>query len=173
MISGHAGTGKSLLVQEIRKPLQAQGWIFLRCKFEKKMCNEPLSVLALGFDEYFASCAVCPSAEMSSSSAAVATLGREGSAVKRECSCSNACCARKICRKLEELIGRDGSIFLSTLMPSLRRIMADVDPDYAEKASRTNNVQGQNQQHLFVTLLGILSQLRPILFFTDDVSSLN
>jgi len=168
MISGQAGAGKSLLVQEIRKPLQAQGWIFLRCKFEKKTYFDPLSVIALGFDEYFASCAVC-STDMVN---AVATMAAG------QCRCSNVCCARKICEKLEGLIGLNGLIILSKLMPSLRRIMADdVHPNVnfdGEVALRiVNDARGggdQNHTHLFVNLLDILSQLRPVLFFTDDVS---
>jgi len=164
IISGHAGTGKSLLVQEIRKPLQAQGWIFLRCKFEKKMYPEPLSVIALGFDEFFASCALC-----SKDVTAVTDAG-----VQQSCCCSNGCCSRKICEKLERFIGLAGLTTLSQLMPSLRRILNDVYPNRYfhgdEGLGTTNNVRGQNHQHLFVTLLDVLSQLRPVLFFTDDVS---
>jgi hypothetical protein len=162
IISGHAGTGKSLLIQEIRKPLQAQGWIFLRCKFEKKMYPEPLSVIALGFDEFFASCALC--------SKDVTTM-TDGGGV--QCCCSNGFCSRKICEELERFIGLNGLTTLSQLMPSLRRILNDVYPNryfHGEDGLGTN-VRGQNHQHLFVTLLDVLSQLRPVLFFTDDVST--
>jgi len=165
IISGRAGTGKSLLVQEMRKPLQARGWIFLRCKFEKKIGDpEPLSVIALGFDEFFASC--------------ISLCSNDVTAVKNappgtQSCCTDGCCSRNICHKLEGLIGWIGLTTLSRLMPSLRCILKDVYPGRnfnGEEGLDTNNVRGPNGEHLFVTLLDVLSQLRPVLFFTDDVS---
>ena len=163
IISGRAGTGKSLLVQDIRKPLQGRGWIFLRCKFEKKVDPDPLSVIALGFDEFFASCTLLCSNDVS------AVKDAPGA---QHC-CSNGCCSRNICLTLEGLIGWIGLTTLSQLMPSLRRVLNDVYPNRkldAEEVLDTNNVQRPKHEHLFVTLLDALSQLRPVLFFTDDVS---
>lgn len=158
IISGRAGTGKSLLVQDIRKPLQGRGWIFLRCKFEKKVDPDPLSVIALGFDEFFASCTALCSNDV--------TVGTQ------RC-CSNGCCSRNICRKLEGLIGWIGLSTLSQLMPSLRRVLNDVYPNRnlnGGGALDMNSVLRPKHEHFFVTLLDALSQLRPVLFFTDDVS---
>ncbi len=167
IISGLAGTGKSLLVQDIRKPLQSRGWIFLRCKFEKKVDPEPLSVIALGFDEFFASSTSLCSNEV------VSTVKVDAAPGAQQRCCSNVCCPRNICQKLEESIDWNGLTTLSRLMPSLRRILKGVYPDrnlYGGKSLDMNNMRGPNHEHLFITLLYALSQLRPVLFFTDDVS---
>jgi len=118
----------------------------------------------LGFDEFFASC--------------ISLCSNDVTAVKNappgtQSCCPDGCCSRNICHKLEGLIGWIGLTTLSRLMPSLRRILKDVYPSRnfnGEEGLDTNNVRGPNGEHLFVTLLDVLSQLRPVLFFTDDVS---
>ena len=157
VISGHAGTGKSFLVQEIRKPLQAHGWVFLRCKYEKKVDPEPLSVIALGFDEFFASCP--------------GSLANGGTTDEKQS--SKDCVYRKIVNRLEELIGLIGLRTLALLMPNLRRILKELYPSgnlSGISSSDSKNVGLQNYQRLLVVLLDELSKLRPVLFFTDDVS---
>jgi len=165
MVNGHAGSGKSRLVQEIRKPLQAWGWTFLRCKFGKTIQAEPLSVIALGLDEFFSSnvACLCPG------------IGTQGSLVtmgsSNGCSCANSSCPRKVCERLESLIGIDGLKCLSQQMPSLRSLVGET---YAHRRESFNNVNGGLQgkfhtHHLFGTLLDTLASVSPVLFFVDDL----
>lgn len=159
MVHGHAGSGKSRLVREIRKPLQAQGWLFLRCKFGKTIQSEPLSVIALGLDEYFSSSVACCSPAYGSNDAF--PLMAPSNTV---CNCSNSCCPRRVCQRLEFLIGLDGLKTLAQLMPSLRSLIG-------ERPDQRREVQGKfHMHHIFGTLLDTLAFFSPVLFFVDDVS---
>lgn len=156
IVNGHSGSGKSRLINEIRKPLLSQGWFFLRCKFSKMGESDPTSVVALGLDEFFSASMICKVAEEESK--------------ESECSCSNHHCPRKVCSILEQSIGRDGIEFLSQQMPGLRKLIGNTD--------FLNDVNGKPinssfQIHqLFGTLLDTLMSISPVLFFVDDVSSI-
>ncbi|KAL7541601.1 hypothetical protein ACHAXR_011054 [Thalassiosira sp. AJA248-18] len=167
MVSGHAGSGKSRLVREIRKPLQAQGWLFLRCKFGNTTQSEPLSVIALGLDEYFSSSVVCCRPAVGSQNALVRPFNDA-------CSCSNVSCPRRVCHRLETLIGLDGLKCLSQQMPSLGSLIGEA---YAHRRDSLNNINGglRGKLHthlLFGTLLDTLASFSPVLFFVDDVSKI-
>lgn len=160
-VAGHAGSGKSRLVREIRKPLQQRGWLFLRCKFGKAAQSAPLSVIALGLDEFFSSGVAC--------GAPPAAGAREN--VVGGCMCANRGCPRRVCQKLESLIGLDGLKCLSQQMPSLRGLISETR---AQTGDLLNGVNGARQakfhtDHLFGTLLDTLASFSPVLFFGDDL----
>ena len=164
MVHGHAGSGKSRLVRELRKPLQAQGWLFLRCKFGKTPQAEPLSVLALGLDEYFLFSGDLPVPGGGQEALTSARMGADRG--------SDAGYPRRICELLETMIGLDGLKCLSQQMPSLRRLIGQMYPDRRDSFQDTNEgLQRKfHTHHLFGTLLDILSSFTPVLFFVDDVS---
>ena len=170
IISGPAGAGKSRLVQEIRKPLTAQGLIFLRCKFEKTVHSEPLSIVSFAFDEYLSSHILCCQGNASQSE-----MSTNGSPYS--CVCLNADCPRKICYQLEKNLGLGGLTSLSHQMPSLRKLISDIYLSQSplsncdEALSLATPIQKYRTQHLFVTFLDVLSSIHPVVFFADDVSS--
>jgi predicted ATPase len=170
LISGHAGAGKSRFVQEVRKSLKGRGWTFLRCKFEKAIASEPLSVIALGLDEFFVSTMPCFSSN--------SFMDNGGSGV--ECTCSKQSCPRRIIRELNrnDRVGLDGIRSLSQWMPSLKRLVKEAYPMHAEYLEGGFEHQGQgmpeqeveNLIQLLGVLLEILASACPVLFFVDDVS---
>lgn len=171
LISGHTGSGKSRLVQESHKQLKERGWKFLRCKFERVIQSDPLSVLALGLDEFFITSMPCPPVTDVSSP----TVNNEN----EECSCFDDSCQRKIIRELDNLVGLDAIRPLSQLMPSLRKSLKESYPahiDYFEDGLAQQQQQQITEQEVqsLICLLGLLLELIasvcPVLFFVDDVS---
>ena len=164
MVKGYAGCGKTRLVNEIRKPLQTQGWLFLRCKFGKTSSQtEPLSVISIGFDEFFSSGAtVCNTHAVDDTQDETAT-----STYNNECSNDNSCCPNKVLQKLENLIGVDGLKVLSQQMPSLRNL---IEKTYTSDINGETTGRNFDVQHLFGALLDTLLSFCPVSFFVDDVS---
>ncbi|KAL7546668.1 hypothetical protein ACHAWF_010003 [Thalassiosira exigua] len=160
MVKGHAGSGKSRLVQEIRKPLQSQGWLFLRCKFGKTVQSDPMSVIALGLDEFFSSNVACVGPETQD----VMTGINQG------CSCPNSDCPSKVCQRLETAIGLDGMTCLSQHMPGLRRLVGATFAHRRDSLNSINVLQGKiHTSSLFGGLLDTLGAFFPVLFFVDDL----
>jgi len=144
LISGRAGTGKTRLVNEIRKTLLSKGWIFLRCKFGKTVNSRSLSVIALGFDLFFSS-------EM-----------------------CGATVVEKVYDRLLHLIGVDGINYLSQYMPGLRRLMDRQKNKENPLNDGTTSMPTENSDlYLFSSLLDTISSISRVLFFVDDVSSMN
>jgi hypothetical protein len=52
LIGGMAGVGKSYLVTSVKDVLTSHGWIYLSCKFDRLMRNQPLATIASTM-EYF------------------------------------------------------------------------------------------------------------------------
>ncbi|KAL3802001.1 hypothetical protein HJC23_010345 [Cyclotella cryptica] len=170
LISGHAGSGKSRLVREIRKPLKERGWKFLRCKFERAIQSEPISIVALGLDEFFSTSIPCPPVIDTSSPLA--------NNENQTCSCIDHSCQRKIIRELFDLVGLDEIRTLSQWMPSLRTLVKESYP--AHKNYFEDGLTQQQQYQLteqktpsMIRLLGLLLELVastcPVLFFVDDL----
>lgn len=166
LVNGHAGSGKSRLVQEIRKPLQAWGWRFVRCKFGKTFQAEPLSLIALGLDEYFSSSVACASRSIESQGLSTSTLPSSNG-----CSCANSNCPRKACQRLEASIGIDGIKSLSQQMPGLRRLVGNVYAHRRESLAATNGalIAKFHTHHLFGALLDTFASISPVLFLVDDL----
>ncbi|KAL7518412.1 hypothetical protein ACHAWX_003243, partial [Stephanocyclus meneghinianus] len=169
LISGHAGSGKSRLAHEIRKPLTARGWKFLRCKFEKAIPSEPLSVVALGLDEFFSTSMFCPPMTNMTT-----PMTKKENGV---CTCSDHSCQRKIIRELYNLVGLDSLRTLSHWMPSLRRLVKEFYPAHISYFEVGLAEQQQHQMteediqtliHLLGVLLELVASASPVLFFVDD-----
>jgi hypothetical protein len=168
LVTGHPGSGKSRLVQDIRKPLKARGWTFLRCKFEKLIQSEPLSVVALGLDEFFMSTMPCFPNTDSFSSPIDNNTGVE-------CSCSKQSCPRKVVQELNSLLGLDGIKTLCRWMPGLKRLVKESYPMHAGYLDDVVDQQQSEQAiqeliHLLGSLLDVVASVCPVLFFVDDVS---
>ena len=143
LISGRAGTGKTRLVNEMRKSLLSKGWIFLRCKFGKTVHSRSVSVIALGFDIFFSS-------EM-----------------------CGATVVEKVYDRLLHLIGVDGINYLSQYMPGLRRLMDRQKNKENSLNDGTTSMPTENSDlYLFSSLLDTISSICRVLFFVDDVSSM-
>ena len=179
LISGHAGSGKSSLVQEIRKPLKAKGWTFLRCKFEKTIQSEPLSVVALGLDEFFLSTMPCfPSNNGNFDEPTTATT-TDQQQESIECTCDKASCPRKVIRQLHTLVGLDGIKALCRWMPCLMRLAIESYPvhaNYFEDGASSERTMLEQDVLDMIRLLGVLLEVVaagcPVLFFADDVSAI-
>ena len=171
LISGHAGSGKSSLAQEIRKPLKAKGWTFLRCKFEKTIQSEPLSVVALGLDEFFLSTMPCfpPNGSFSDPTNKQQSI---------ECSCDKPSCPRKVIQHLNNLVGLDGIKALCRWMPCLMRLANESYPVHADYLEYGSSEQAMLEQDVhdtirfFGVLLEVVASACPVLFFADDVSEI-
>lgn len=170
LISGHAGIGKSRLVQEIRKTVKAKGFTFLRCKFEKTIHSEPLSVVALGLDEFFMSTMPCfPQSD---------SFQKIGDINQMECTCSNPQCPRKVIQQLYNRGGLESMKKLCLWMPSFKRLAIESYPmhvDYLDDGNAQHQWQVSEQDtHDLIRLLGImldvLASACPVAFFVDDVS---
>jgi hypothetical protein len=167
LITGHAGAGKSRLVQEIRKPLKARGWTFLRCKFEKLIQSEPLSVVALGLDEFFMSTMPCfPNTD---------SFSPIDTDTGVECTCSKPSCPRKVIQELNSLLGLDGMKTLCRWMPGLKRLVKESYPVHADYLDDVVDHQLSEQAiqeliRLLGSLLDVVASACPVLFFVDDVS---
>ena len=171
LISGHAGIGKSRLVQEIRKTLKAKRFTFLRCKFEKTIHSEPFSVVTLGLDEFFMS--TMPCFPQSDSFQKI----RDGN--QMECTCSNPSCPRKVIQQLYNREGLESMKKLCLWMPSFKRLSMESYPmhvDYLDNGNaqqQQGHVSEQDTDDL-IRLLGVvldmLASACPVVFFVDDVS---
>ena len=135
----------------------------MRCKFERSIQSQPISVLALGLDEFFMSTTPCFTQSDSNDSI--------------ECTCLNKSCPRKIISKVNDLAGLDGIRSLCHLMPSFMRLAKESYP------AQANYLDGLASQQYFMTeqevhdtirrlgvLMDVLASSRPVLFFVDDVS---
>ena len=144
LISGRAGTGKTRLVNEIRKTLLSKGWIFLRCKFGKTVNSRSVSVIAFGIDIFF-SCEMCGSTAV-----------------------------EKVYNRLLHLIGVDGINYLSQHMPGLRRLVNKKKNKENSMNDGTTSMLTENSDlYLFSSLLDTISSISRVLFFVDDVSSMD
>jgi len=160
MVSGHSGAGKSRLVRLGGKLLEERGWIFLRCKFDRVVHPEPLSILAYAFDEYFLSSASCPVHGMKNTRDTYDHLSPHSSS-DSECTCSRS---QVIGERLEGMMSPEGLGILAKHIPSLRLVVN------VPALSDTIEVNEAIMHTLFGTLLQVLSSKRtPILFFIDDL----
>eukprot|EP00970_Alexandrium_tamarense_P009155 scaffold1803_cov195-Alexandrium_tamarense.AAC.31 len=147
MVSGHSGSGKSRLVREIRAPLEKQGWIFLRCKFDRVVHAEPLSILAHAFEEYVEN--------------NCSTSGDDEKDFRNQ----------KICERLDNMTP-EGLTILYKHIPSLKKHVknkSDIN-DTNKDTLPSSKVSKERMHCLFGQLLGAISGGdQAVLFFLDDL----
>jgi len=95
MVSGHSGAGKSQLVKSGGALLEKRGWWSLRCKFDRVVHPEPLSILAYAFDQFFGSFA--------------------------SSSCSEG--LQEICQRIKRIISLEGLGILDKHIPALSLVL--------------------------------------------------
>jgi predicted ATPase len=114
LIGGMAGVGKSYLVTSVKDVLTSHGWIYLSCKFDRLMRNQPLATIASTM-EYFIQQLILQRGE-----------GGGGGGGGPSTFFPNEFDANAVITTIERRLGASGIVVLSDLVPGLRVLYPDV-----------------------------------------------
>jgi len=148
LITGHSGSGKSSLVEELIGRLALNGWDYLHCKFDQVARPKPLSTIASAFDRLF-------------SSLATRENKREGFSLE------------SIRANILQSLDEESLFVLFHFIPNLRRVMANDGSrqqqcEYMFHACDTfaSKIRMHNW---FYLLLTSISRDTPVLLSLDDL----
>ncbi len=148
LITGHSGSGKSSLAEELIVQLAKRGWDYLHCKFDQLARRKPLSTIASAFDLLFSS---------------LLTREKARESFRLESIRAN------IMQSLDE----ESLSILFEYIPNLRHVMTDDDSqkeqiEYMFDACDTIASKCR-MHHWFYSLLTSISRDTPVLLFLDDL----
>ncbi len=148
LITGHSGSGKSCLVEELIVQLGKNGWDYLHCKFDQLARRKPLSTIASAFDHLFSS---------------LLTKGKARESFRLESIRAN------IIQTLDE----ESLSILFEYIPNLRHVMTEDDSqkeqiEYMFEFCDTIASKCR-MHHWFYSLLTSISRDTPVLLFLDDL----
>eukprot|EP00984_Skeletonema_dohrnii_P030217 scaffold21542_cov121-Skeletonema_dohrnii-CCMP3373.AAC.2 len=141
LIAGYPGTGKSTLVNQVKKPLADKNGFFIEGKFDVSV--RPDKVLASALDSFFASI----NASNAGQNTYMSMRWRINDAVGSGVSC------------------------LFDVIPSLRKFMTDsTEVDRTEGRNIGGNLMGQRLKYMFCKLIGAIScRSTPLVLVLDDL----
>lgn len=171
LIGGMAGVGKSYLVDSVKDALMSNGWIYLSCKFDRLMRNQPLVTIASAMESFIQQ-------------------------LINERGLPDGFDADAVVAAIEQSLSASGIVVLSDLVPSLRVlyrpifahvIMDDSEEELNYVATETThddddddvlyedgissaNTLRNRLHYLFGRLIEAISSVEhPILLFLDDL----
>ncbi len=148
LITGHSGSGKSCLVEELIVQLGENGWDYLHCKFDQLARRKPLSTIASAFDHLFSS---------------LLTKEKARESFRLE----------SIRANIVQTLDEESLSILFEYIPNLRHVMTDDDSqkeqiEYMFDACDTI-ASKYRMHHWFYSLLTSISRDTPVLLFLDDL----
>ena len=148
LITGHSGSGKSRLVEELIGQLARKGWESLHYKFDQVARPKPLSTIASAFDRFFSS-----------------LVTRENTRER----CSMESIRSNILQSLDE----ESLSILFHFIPNLSRVMTDNDSQqhqFEYMFDTYDTIASKCRMHnWFYLLLTSISRDTPVLLSLDDL----
>ena len=164
-IGGYSGSGKSFLVQQVGQYLSSKkGWIFIRGKFDRMRQSDSFSVVTSAFENFCV---------------ALQDMQDGSDPEDREY-------VSQVSARVLESLGVTGVLYLSVVIPTLKRIIdldSGIDSEHSARESLNGGIdmtpvqtaeealmsQRKREYSIFVFLEAILCVGRKLLLFYDDI----
>jgi len=154
LVSGHSGSGKTRLVEEVKNHLLRDDWVVLTSSFEKLQSNHPLTPIFSSVEKFFA------------------TLVQKSKLRKGAKSRNEGHRIRDIINSVQTKIPSADLIALSYLVPSLGLLLSELPASHGESlvtsAENVNFHANRLRFLLRMLICSISSSEHPVMIFFDD-----
>ena len=150
-LTGYAGTGKTALVEQLRKPLASMSGNLICCKFDKLNNTQPMQVIFNAFDAY------CKE------------IAGIGGCSRKTPEIPNMPCYCHVREAVQKTLGGNISV-LTDLMPNMRHLAVD-DEVMSSGSTDLPGVEALNRFIYFFRMFvrAIASTKTPLVLFLDDL----